>query len=54
MRLVYIVDVVAGFCLRLDTMVFGSGSLVFTGLQIRAEIASGLFRAIIPHALGNF
>lgn len=31
-------------------MVFGAGSLVFTGLQIGAEIASGPFRAIIPSA----
>lgn len=31
-------------------MVFGAGSLVFTGLQIGAEIASGPFRAIIPGA----
>lgn len=31
-------------------MVFGAGSLVFTGLQIGAEIASGRFRVIIPGA----
>lgn len=29
-------------------MGFGAGSLVFTGLQIGAEIASGPFRAITP------
>lgn len=31
-------------------MGFGAGSLVFTGLQIGAEIASGPFRAITPGA----
>lgn len=35
-------DVAAGFCLRTGRgAVFGAGSLVFTGLQIGAEIASG-------------
>lgn len=29
-------------------MGFGAGSLVFTGLQIGAEITSGPFRAITP------
>ncbi|KAG7198605.1 hypothetical protein KM043_005967 [Ampulex compressa] len=38
------------FCLRLSTVGFGAGSLVFTGLQIGAEIASGPFRAITPGA----
>nr|XP_031839652.1 proton channel OtopLc-like [Nomia melanderi] len=38
------------FCLRLGAVGFGAGSLVFTGLQIGAEIASGPFRAITPGA----
>ncbi|XP_024939721.1 proton channel OTOP3 isoform X2 [Cephus cinctus] len=38
------------FCLRLGAVGFGAGSLVFTGLQIGAEIVSGPFRAIIPTA----
>lgn len=38
------------FCLRLGTVGFGAGSLVFTGLQIGAEIVSGPFRAITPTA----
>ncbi|KAK0166611.1 hypothetical protein PV327_004103 [Microctonus hyperodae] len=39
------------FCLRLGAIGFGAGSLVFTGLQIGAEIAStGPFRAITPSA----
>ncbi|XP_043271518.1 proton channel OtopLc-like [Venturia canescens] len=39
------------FCLRLGAVGFGAGSLVFTGLQIGAEIASGgPFRAITPSA----
>ncbi|KAK2583164.1 hypothetical protein KPH14_009187 [Odynerus spinipes] len=38
------------FCLRLGAVGFGAGSLVFTGLQIGAEIASGPFRAITPAA----
>ncbi|XP_008214404.2 proton channel OtopLc-like [Nasonia vitripennis] len=36
------------FCLRLGTVGFGAGSLVFTGLQIGAELASGPIHAIIP------
>ncbi|XP_063988619.1 proton channel OtopLc-like isoform X2 [Diachasmimorpha longicaudata] len=39
------------FCLRLGAIGFGAGSLVFTGLQIGAEIASAEpFRAITPGA----
>uniref|UniRef100_A0A0C9RT05 Otop3_1 protein n=1 Tax=Fopius arisanus TaxID=64838 RepID=A0A0C9RT05_9HYME len=39
------------FCLRLGAIGFGAGSLVFTGLQIGAEIASAVpFRAITPSA----
>lgn len=38
------------FCLRFGAVGFGAGSLVFTGLQIGAEIASGPFRAITPAA----
>ncbi|XP_034942776.1 proton channel OtopLc-like [Chelonus insularis] len=39
------------FCLRLGAIGFGAGSLVFTGLQIGAEIASGgPLRAITPSA----
>jgi hypothetical protein len=38
------------FCLRLGTVGFGAGGLVFTGLQIGAELASGPIRAIIPAA----
>lgn len=38
------------FCLRLGAVGFGAGSLVFTGLQIGAEIASGPFSAITPAA----
>ncbi|XP_066586534.1 proton channel OtopLc-like isoform X2 [Prorops nasuta] len=38
------------FCLRLGAVGFGAGSLVFTGLQIGAEIASGPYRAITPGA----
>ncbi|XP_015117002.1 proton channel OtopLc [Diachasma alloeum] len=39
------------FCLRLGAIGFGAGSLVFTGLQIGAEIASAEpFRAITPSA----
>ncbi|XP_058796370.1 proton channel OtopLc-like [Phymastichus coffea] len=37
------------FCLRLGTVGFGAGSLVFTGLQIGAELANGpILRAVIP------
>ncbi|XP_076176724.1 proton channel OtopLc [Ptiloglossa arizonensis] len=38
------------FCLRLGAVGFGAGSLVFTGLQIGAEIASDPYRAITPGA----
>lgn len=39
------------FCLRLGTVGFGAFSLVFTGLQIGAEMANGpSLRAIIPAA----
>ena len=39
------------FCLRLGTVGFGASSLVFTGLQISAEIASGsVISAILPAA----
>ncbi|KAL6259137.1 hypothetical protein P5V15_009300 [Pogonomyrmex californicus] len=54
MRALHIASEATGFCLRLGAVVFGAGSLVFTGLQIGAEIASGLFRAIISRALGCF
>ncbi|KAL7290342.1 hypothetical protein TKK_0016037 [Trichogramma kaykai] len=36
------------FCLRLGAVGFGAGSLVFTGLQIGAELSNGPFRALIP------
>lgn len=36
--------------MRFGAVGFGAGSLVFTGLQIGAEIASGPFRAITPAA----
>ncbi|XP_023246381.1 uncharacterized protein LOC106643999 [Copidosoma floridanum] len=36
------------FCLRLGTVGFGAGSLVFTGLHIGAELASEPLRAIVP------
>lgn len=36
------------FCLRLGAVCFGAGSLVFTGLQIAAELASSPSRAITP------
>ncbi|XP_046748547.1 proton channel OtopLc-like isoform X2 [Diprion similis] len=40
------------FCLRLGAVGFGAGSLVFTGLQIGAEIStsSGALRALTPAA----
>lgn len=39
------------FCLRLGAVGFGAGSLVFTGLQIGADVASeGLGRAMTPAA----
>ncbi|KAJ8664984.1 hypothetical protein QAD02_006646 [Eretmocerus hayati] len=39
------------FCLRLGTVGFGAGSLVFTGLQISAEVSSGEpGSAIVPAA----
>ncbi|EGI63156.1 Major royal jelly protein 3 [Acromyrmex echinatior] len=47
-------DGAASYCLRLGAVVFGASSLVFTGLQIGAEIASGVFRTIIPRVLGRF
>ncbi|KYN18922.1 Major royal jelly protein 1 [Trachymyrmex cornetzi] len=47
-------DGAASYCLRLGAVVFGASSLVFTGLQIGAEIASGVFRTIIPRVLDRF
>lgn len=39
------------FCLRLGAVGFGAGSLVLTGLQIGAEVASsGVLRAVTPGA----